>query len=132
MPASPRAEATASTASRNSERPESFENSVAPMPAMAVVPEKSAARADPPHACAPAVLASSRAAGHLDGARHVVAQVVGAADRDVTTPLRPSSPSGPLSVTEPVSVMVESGWLGAPRRMFTSASRLRGPDQSVT
>ena len=39
-PASCKAAATASTARRSSERPESFENSVAPMPAIAVVPEK--------------------------------------------------------------------------------------------
>ena len=40
MPASCSAAATASTARRSSERPESFENSVAPMPAIAVAPEK--------------------------------------------------------------------------------------------
>ena len=39
MPASSSAAATASTARRSSERPESLENSVAPMPAIAVVPE---------------------------------------------------------------------------------------------
>ena len=50
----------------------------------------------------------------------------------VTTPYRPSSVSDPFSVTDPVNVMVESGWFGAPSRMLTSDSRLRGPDQSVT
>ncbi len=44
-PASANAAATASTASRSSERPESLENSVAPMPAMAVEPENVWARA---------------------------------------------------------------------------------------
>ena len=40
MPASRRARSTASTASRSSLRPDSLENSVAPMPAMAVLPAK--------------------------------------------------------------------------------------------
>ena len=40
MPASFRARSTASVARRSSERPESLENSVAPMPAMATWPEK--------------------------------------------------------------------------------------------
>ena len=39
-PASSRAAATASAARRSSLRPESLENSVAPMPLMAVVPAK--------------------------------------------------------------------------------------------
>ena len=38
MPASRRARSTASTASRSSLRPDALENSVAPMPAMAVLP----------------------------------------------------------------------------------------------
>ena len=38
MPASRRARSTASTARRSSLRPDSLENSVAPMPAMAVLP----------------------------------------------------------------------------------------------
>ena len=50
----------------------------------------------------------------------------------VTLPYRPSSVSAPFSVTDPVSVMVQSGWFGAPSRMLTSDRRLRGPDQSVT
>ena len=51
MPASRRARSTASTARRSSLRPDSLENSVAPMPTMAVLPVKvcavAAHRADP-------------------------------------------------------------------------------------
>ena len=40
IPASRKARSTASTASRSSLRPDSLENSVAPIPAMAVLPTK--------------------------------------------------------------------------------------------
>ena len=101
MPASFSARSTASTASRSSERPESLENSVAPMPAMATCPENE-------WALTAAAVRPPAAARHRAG--DVVAQVVGATEATVTSPY-PSAVvgQGPFSVTEPVSVMVQSG-----------------------
>ena len=110
MPASSSAASTASTARRSSVRPDSLENSVAPMPAMAVVPAKvwgigAAALAD---AAEPS--RTRRPTGATtDGAGHVVAEAVGAPDGDRHHAADPSSPSGPLAVTDPVSVMVSPG-----------------------
>src|SRR5438105_2370833 len=67
-PASASAAAVASTASRISLRPESLENSVAPMPAIAARSRRS-------------FTSPSRRQHQADGARHVVAQAVGAAQR---------------------------------------------------
>ena len=66
------ARSTASTARRNSERPESLENSVAPMPAIATC----AGEAVRAHA-GPQMLIGQR---DDDGAGDMVAQLVGAAD----------------------------------------------------
>ncbi len=103
IPASSSAAATASTARRSSERPESLENSVAPMPAMAVRPEKAWAIRRP--------LPAPRLEGQddADGPADVVTQLVGAADGDRHDAAPPSSARGPFAVTDPVSVMVQSG-----------------------
>src|SRR4051812_35766229 len=68
MPASSHAASTACTASISSERPESFEKSVAPMPAMAVFPERNL------------VSPMSGPLRQHDGAGHVVADRVGPDD----------------------------------------------------
>ena len=67
---------TASTARRSSERPESLENSVAPMPAMAVCPGEGVRR----HAIRLRARPRAERQHDHDGARDVVAQVVGAPD----------------------------------------------------
>ena len=101
MPASRRARSTASTASRSSLRPDSLENSVAPIPTIAVLPVNEC---------------RSPLIGTLpDGRSSRTVPVTWSprllAPRTVTStpPLPSASTASSLAVTDPVRVMVSSG-----------------------
>ena len=81
MPASSRAAATASTARRSSLRPDSFENSVAPMPADRRWCRRSCGAGVRRRSSSRLTGARTARQSSTDGAGHVVAEAVGAADR---------------------------------------------------
>ena len=104
MPASSSAASTASAARRSSLRPESLENSVAPMPTIATCRRRRAGAAHcrlgrPP----------GRAAATRHGAGDVVAEPVGAPHGDVDEPRALVGLRTRARVTDPVRVMVSPG-----------------------
>ena len=116
-PASSIAALTASQASWSSLRPDSFENSVCPIPAIAALPLET-------HFVDPLVEQTDR---RCSG--HVVTQAVRTFERDLDQALTVGARR--LPVTAPVKRSGSSGKAGTPRRMDSFLTIASGPAQSV-